>query len=112
MKTGNQGISACLAKVTVALLLLTSAPAVAGCQSYRGWAGTSIQLIELRPFGLDSVPRSDVLTDARGSFLFGGYEVTCVFADICTGYVPLPQDRTIAASQDLSLTFGASASRD
>lgn len=89
----------------VMVLGFCSAPTTVAGQSYRGWAGTSIQMIELRPFGLDTIPRTDVVTDLAGRLLFGGNEVTCVTAQICTQFVPLPEDRTVVANQDVSLTF-------
>ncbi len=89
--------------LVVSWMLIFAGP-IAG-QSYRGWVGTSIQLVELRPLGLDTVPRSEVVTDFDGRLLHNGNEVTCVVADVCTGDLPLPKDRTLAATQDLSLTF-------
>lgn len=79
-------------------------PVAASGQSYRGWTSTSAQVIELLPLGLDTVPRSEVLTDASGRFLYHELEVSCVAGDMCTGYLPLGKDRTFAATQDLSLT--------
>jgi hypothetical protein len=74
-------------------------------QGYRGWATTSIQLVELRPLGADTVPRSDVVTDAQGRFLYNGLEVSCVLSTICTGYLPLGDEHTLAATQDLGGTI-------
>jgi len=95
---------ASLAAVTlVGTAVLT--PNAALAQSYRGWASTSVQLVELRPIGLDSVPRADVVTDAQGRFLYEGNEVTCVLATVCTGYLPLEDERMLAATQDVGLTL-------
>jgi hypothetical protein len=91
-----------VALVVVATPML---PEGALAQSYRGWTSTSLQAVELRPLGLDSVPRADVVMDAEGRFLYEGNEVTCVLATVCTGYLPLDEERTFAATQDLSLTF-------
>jgi hypothetical protein len=74
-------------------------------QGFRGWTTTSVQLVELRPIGLDSVPRSEVTTDAQGRSFFGDVEVTCVLATLCTGYFALDDERTWAATQDLSVTL-------
>ena len=87
--------------LTVALAVLV--PSAVAAQSYRGWTATSAQVVELLPLGLDTVPRSEVVTDATGRLLYGELEVSCV-ADVCTGYLPLGKDQTFAASQDLSLT--------
>lgn len=90
-----------LAAVLPAALLL---PTAAMAQGYRGWASTSVQLVELRPLGLDTVPRADVVTDVNGRFLYEGNEVSCVLTTICTGYLPLDDEHTVAATQDLGLT--------
>lgn len=91
--------------ITILGLPLHALPHEAAAQDYRGWATTSVQVVELRPIGLDTVARTDVVTDAQGRFLFEGLEVTCVLTDICTGYLPLDDERTVAATQDLSLTY-------
>ena len=99
------GRVAVLGAASLALAVPLSAPQRVAAQSYRGWTSTSIQLVELRPLGLDSVQRSDVVTDAEGRFLYEGNEVSCVLATVCTGYLPLDDEHTIAATQDLGLTL-------
>jgi len=91
--------------LAVAAMGLPLLPTTAWAQSYRGWTTTSLQVVELRPLGLDSVPRSAVLTDANGRFFYEGNEVSCVTSTVCTGYLPLSDERTLAATQDLSLTL-------
>ena len=73
-------------------------------QSYRGWLSSSLHLVELRPVGLDSVSRTEVVEDADGRLLFGGYEVSCA-DELCTGLLPQSKERTIAATQDASFTY-------
>lgn len=87
------------------LAVLPSMTSPLAAQTYRGWIGTTLHFAEVRPLGLDTVPRSDVVTDASGRLLYEGNEVTCVAGDLCTGYLPLPESRTLAATQDVSLTF-------
>jgi hypothetical protein len=90
-----------------ALLLAVAvpwAPAELAAQGFRGWTSTSVQLVELRPIGLDSVPRSEVSTDAEGRFFFEDSPVTCVLATICTGYFAMDDEHTLAATQDLAVT--------
>lgn len=89
----------------VPVLMLSGLPLTSAAQDYRGWTTTSVQVVEMRPLGLDTVARADVLTDATGRLLYEGIEVTCVQVDICTGYLPLDDDQTVAATQDLSLTY-------
>jgi hypothetical protein len=93
----------CLAFLLVTAALL--APTPASGQGYRGWTSTSLQVVELRPIGLDSVPRTDVVTDPNGRFFFDGSEVSCVLATICTGYFAQADERTLAATQDLGVTL-------
>ena len=91
--------------VVAVALGLCAGPGAAAAQDYRGWSTTSVQVVELRPLGLDTVPRADVLTDANGRFLYEGIEVSCVLDDICTGYLPLDDTHTVAATQDLGATY-------
>jgi hypothetical protein len=86
------------------VVALGSATTEVAAQGYRGRASTSLQLVELRPLGADTVPRSDVVTDAAGRFLYRGIEVSCVLSSVCTGYLPLGEEHTVAATQDLGLT--------
>lgn len=83
-------------------LMLSAEPAAA--QGFRGWVGTSVQMVEIRPLGLDSVGRADVVLDADGRYLYDGHQVYCVVQDICTSYGTRAKQRAVAASQDVSLT--------
>jgi hypothetical protein len=89
----------------VVAVALASTPGTGEAQGFRGWTSTSVQLVELRPIGLDSVSRSEVSTDSEGRFFFGDAEVTCVLATICTGYFAMDDERTLAATQDLAATL-------
>jgi len=51
------------------------------------------------------VARGDVVTDAEGRLLYGGYEVSCNAAELCTGLLPLDRERTFAGTQDASFTY-------
>ena len=91
--------------VVAVALGVCAGPRSVAAQDYRGWSTTSVQVVELRPLGLDTVARADVLTDANGRFLYEGIEVSCVLDDICTGYLPLDDTHTVAATQDLGATY-------
>lgn len=96
---GSKGLS------TIALcafLLLGSAPADA--QSYRGWLSSSVNMLELRPVGPDTVSVADVTSGPDGGFLYEGYPVECG-VDTCSGLLPLPEVRTFAATQDAGFTY-------
>ncbi|MGD8282194.1 MAG: hypothetical protein PVF69_13615, partial [Gemmatimonadota bacterium] len=58
-------------------------------QDYRGWTTSSVQMVELRPLGLDTVSSADVEATSDGRFLYDGLEVTCAPGGTCTGYLPL-----------------------
>jgi len=87
----------------LALMALLSGQALG--QDFRGWATTSVQAVELKAIGLDSVARSDVLVDSEGRFFYEGYEVTCDDPDVCTGYLPRADQLAVAATQDLGVTY-------
>jgi hypothetical protein len=89
----------------LALAVLGGSFGDAVAQGYRGWASTAFQVVEMRPLGADTVLRSDVVTDAEGRFLYNGIEVSCVLTTVCTGYLPLDDEHTLAATQDLGLTM-------
>lgn len=91
--------------VLAATLLVSWAfpPDVAG-QSYRGWVSSSVHMVELRPIGVDSVARSDVVDTGDGTFTFDGYSVSCGVA-VCSGLLPLPKRRSVLGTQDVGLTY-------
>ena len=93
---------ASLPLVPLAISLLAFPTSTAG-QSFRGWVGTTVQAVELRPLGIDTIPRSAV-TSTDDGFFFEGRSVSCPSSLICTDYVALDKDHVVAATQDLSLT--------
>lgn len=74
-------------------------------QAYRAWVGSSVQMAQLRPVGLDTIPASEVVAGSDGTFLHDGYPVQCVSSDVCTGYLPLSVERSVVATQDAGITF-------
>lgn len=88
--------------LSVGALLPFASPVAA--QSVRGWVSTTIQVVQLRPLGLDTIPRGAVRQDDRGTFFFGDRPVVCVVSDLCTAYAPRPEVGSLAATQDLNLT--------
>lgn len=90
--------------LTLVSLLLASLPGSVVAQGMRGWVGTTVQVVELRPYGQDTVPRSGVVTGPDGSHFFDGRPVSCFIGDFCTAYVALAEDQLLAATQDVSLT--------
>lgn len=79
-------------------------PAAAESQSYRGWVASSVHMVEVRPVGVDSVPRAGAVESPEGGFTFDGYAVTCG-ASVCSGLLPLAKQRTFLATQDVGLTY-------
>ena len=74
-------------------------------QAYRGWLSTSLQMVEFRPVGLDSVSADEAAGDGAGGFTYEGYPVDCGAGAVCTGLLPLGRERTFLSTQDLGLTF-------
>lgn len=73
-------------------------------QGVRGWIGTTVQMVEIRPLGLDTIPRSAVTFTENGQGTSQGQPVDCSKGDFCTRYGVLPEVRAAVGTQDLSLT--------
>jgi len=73
-------------------------------QSVRGWVGSSVQIVELRPIGLDTIALGSAVENEDGTFSFQGLPITCVPGLFCSGYRTRPEQRTWATTQDVSLT--------
>jgi hypothetical protein len=86
------------------LLAFALLPASVRAQGVRGWVGTTVQMVDLRPLSLDSISKSEAVLGPDGSYTFQGNRVTCETGDLCTFYSPLSKERTVAATQDVSLT--------
>jgi len=96
----RRGASRPLALLAMSLLAL---PTAVAAQSVRGWVGTTVQAVQLRPLGIDTIPRSAVTSTPDG-FLYQGRNVSCPSSLVCTDYVALDKDHVVAATQDVSLT--------
>jgi len=83
-------------------VLLSATPVSA--QGVRGWIGTTVQMVEMRPLGLDTIPRSAVTFTENGQGTSQGQPVDCSQGDFCTRYAVLPEVRAAVGTQDLSLT--------
>lgn len=88
----------------LAALLVGALPGRAAAQGIRGWVSSSVQMVEMRPIAVDTIPLSMTATDAQGNATFEGNVVSCTLTDACLGYRALDQVGTLAASQDLNLT--------
>ncbi|NJD19816.1 MAG: hypothetical protein FIA95_11115 [Gemmatimonadetes bacterium] len=100
----GRGLPRTLAPLLLGVLCLAGAPDSLSGQGLRGWVGTTVQMVELRPFGQDTVGRYGVVTDSLGRMWDGTRQVSCFAGDFCTAYVPLEKDQLVAATQDVSFT--------
>ena len=89
---------------SLALGLLAWSSGEGAAQGYRGWIGTTVQAVELRPLDLDTVPRSALVPDALGRLTYQGVPVACGGDTLCTFYAAGEQAITVAATQDASFT--------
>jgi hypothetical protein len=90
--------------VGAALTAVALVPASVRAQGVRGWVGTTVQTVDLRPLTLDSIPLFQAVMGPDGTYTYLGQPVTCEAADLCTFYRPLPKERATVATQDVSLT--------
>ncbi len=92
----------------VALVMLAWTGATtpgAHAQGVRGTATTTVRYLSLRPLGLDTVPRDEVLVDEDGGFQLDGEPVYCPpDGRDCTRYRPLDVIHGVVATQDVSAT--------
>ncbi|MHB1194955.1 MAG: hypothetical protein ACYC6F_18185 [Longimicrobiales bacterium] len=100
----ERGLSTALPPLLLGALLLLGAPGSLVGQGVRGWVGTTVQMVELRPYGQDTVPRYEVVTDSLGRTWSGNRQVSCFSGDFCTAYRALEKDQLVAATQDVSFT--------
>ena len=89
-----------VAALACTLLLASEARA----QGVRGWVGTTIQTVDLRPIGLDTIAPSELEQDADGGLTYQGQPVSCPTPTVCTVYASLDEQRAVVATQDVSLT--------
>lgn len=92
-----------LGRLAAPLLALLVLPLTLGAQGYRGWSATTFRYAELRPIGLDTIPRDQVVELPNGVFVFDGERVFCS-AGACIRYAPRPVDHALLASQEIGLT--------
>ena len=79
-------------------------PSAAGAQSVRGWVGTNVQAVRMRPLKLDTIPSSALVRQPDGSLTYQGEAVSCVIAELCTVYATGATSVAWAATEDVSLT--------
>ncbi len=96
--------SAAAGVAALTILLMGSAPEAASAQGVRGWVSSSVQMLEMRPLATDTIPVELTTTDANGNTIYQGNVVQCTLVSACLGYRALDEARTVAVSQDLSLT--------
>lgn len=88
----------------LSLGLMMLSPSSTSAQGVRGWVGTTIQMVEMRPLGLDTIAISAVSFSADGQGTSLGQPVDCSGGDFCTRFKVLPEVRAVVGTQDLSLT--------
>jgi len=76
----------------------------ARAQGVRGWVGTTVQMVELRPIAVDTIARDRVARGTDGRLRYNGGVVTCVSDDVCLGYRLRGEEATMAATQDVGFT--------
>jgi len=103
-REGHRRVTPVLLLGLLSLGQVILSPAPVSAQGVRGWVGTTVQMVEMRPLGLDTIPRSAVTFVDDGHGTFHGRPVDCSRGDFCTVYAALPEVRAAVATQDLNLT--------
>lgn len=97
----GSGLLAGLAAAATGLLAVVG---TAAAQGVRGELVTTARYIEVRPLGLDTVPRDQVVEGPGGTSLFEGERVFCQTPEVCVRYRSRPAEDAVAVTQDLGLT--------
>lgn len=91
-----------LSVLAVGIWALT--PASVTAQALRGWVGTNVQAVQMRPLILDTIPASALERQPDGTYRYQGQAVSCVVADLCTVYGTGDPTMAWAATEDVSFT--------
>lgn len=100
----KHGRAALLLSAVMAVGAWASFPVTAHAQALRGWVGTNVQGVELRPLILDTIPPSALDLQSDGTYRYQGRTVSCVLPEACTVYASGDQSMAWAATEDVSLT--------
>jgi hypothetical protein len=101
---GVRAVARAAAAALVTLAALSTPVTPAAAQGIRGTATTTVRYLSLRPLGMDTIPRGDVL-GADGTFTFGGEPVYCPpSGGDCIRYRSLDEAHAVVATQDVSAT--------
>lgn len=84
-------------------VILSLLPTPARSQGVRGWVGSTVQMVEMRPLAVDTVS-PDRVTEVDGVPYIGGRRAFCATGLECVAYRALPTVTSVAATQDVSLT--------
>jgi hypothetical protein len=93
-----------IALLVLAIGMWALAPATATAQALRGWVGTNVQAVQMRPLVLDTIPASALELQPDGTYRYQGQTVSCVVAELCTVYGTADPTTAWAATEDVSFT--------
>jgi hypothetical protein len=89
----------------LAILIVLCLSGGLNAQGLRGWVGSTVRYIELRPIGLDTIPSEDLLFDGDGNATWEGRSVPCTSTStVCAVYSPREPVGTLSATQELRFT--------
>jgi hypothetical protein len=96
------GAAFLLSVLAVGMWALT--PSSVTAQALRGWVGTNVQAVQMRPLVLDTIPASALELQPDGTYLYQGQSVSCAVVDLCTVYGTADPAIAWAATEDVSFT--------
>ncbi len=79
-------------------------PAPGHAQGVRGWAGTHLRYVEVRPFVTDTFPFEEAVIGPGGEFTVDGLPVSCLPDLFCTALVPTSMEHAVVASHEVGFT--------
>lgn len=79
------------------------APAV-HAQGVRGWTGSTVRYVELRPVVQETAPPDQLVVEPDGTLTYRGRRVFCVPEGPCTYYRAAAPEHTLDGAQDVAFT--------
>ena len=90
--------------LAAAMAAAVAHPSDAAAQSVRGWVGSSLRYVQLRPLVSDTFDFADALEQDDGTYRVGGRTVQCEARVLCSALGPGATEHALVATQDLAFT--------
>lgn len=92
------------AATLIALAWGLLAPVTLHAQGIRGWVGSTVRYVQVRPFDSDTFPFTSAVETPQGGLEVDGRPVVCLGGSFCTALVPRGVEHAVVATQEFGFT--------